>query len=149
MRTWCRFGGVVILVVIGAACGSDEPATTARAVTTTTTIEVAPPEIVDVDRNFEYYGACGNETVLVDGTLFFPVPTEPSEHVVPGVAETIDESRYPLPPVLAGVVRVAPPGPGDDIGTMIVYSDGFARFESDSGWIIWLTDQEQTYGWEC
>jgi hypothetical protein len=30
-----------------------------------------------------------------------------------------------------------------------VYSDGFARFESDSGWIIWLTDQEQTYGWEC
>jgi hypothetical protein len=44
---------------------------------------------------------------------------------------------------------VAPPGPGDDIGTMIVYSDGFARFESDSAWIIWLTDQEQAYGWEC
>ncbi|MFW2332274.1 hypothetical protein, partial [Ilumatobacter sp.] len=83
------------------------------------------------------------------GTVFYPLPTEPSDHVVPGLAEAIDESRYPIPADLAGVVRVAPPGPGDDIGTMIVYSDGFARFESDSGWIIWLTDQEQTYGWEC
>ena len=77
------------------------------------------------------------------------LPSEPSEHVVPGVAEAIDESRYPLPPDPTGVVRVAPPGPGDDIGMMIVYSDGFVRFESVSGWTIWLTDQEQTYGWEC
>lgn len=149
MGTWCRVGGVVIAVLIGAACGGDETATSATTVTATTTIAATPPEIVDVYRNFEYYGACGNETVLVDGTVFYPVPTEPSDHVVPGLAEAIDESRYPMPPDLAGVVRVAPPGPGDDIGTMTVYSDGFARFESDSGWVIWLTDQEQTYGWEC
>jgi hypothetical protein len=32
---------------------------------------------------------------------------------------------------------------------MIVYVDGPARFESDSGWVIWLTGQEQTCGWVC
>jgi hypothetical protein len=45
--------------------------------------------------------------------------------------------------------QVAPPGPGDDIGDMIVYVDGTARFESDSGWVIWSTDREQTCGWVC
>ncbi len=144
MRTWSRLGSVVIAVLISAACGSDEPAGTEP-----TTVATPEPEIVAVYRNFEYYGACGNETVLIENTVFSPVPTEPTDDVVPGVAVAIDESRYPLPPDLNGLVRVAPPGPGDDIGTMIVYSDGFARFESDSGWIIWLTDQEQTYGWVC
>lgn len=147
MQTWCRLGCVAIAVLIGAACGGDQQTTVATTVATTSS--ASAPEIVDVYRNLEYYGACGNETVRVDGTVFYPVPSEPSEHVVPGVAEAIDESRYPLPPDPTGVVRVAPPGPGDDIGMMIVYSDGFVRFESVSGWTIWLTDQEQTYGWEC
>jgi hypothetical protein len=32
---------------------------------------------------------------------------------------------------------------------MIVYADGLARFESASGRVIWLTDDEQTYNWVC
>jgi hypothetical protein len=32
---------------------------------------------------------------------------------------------------------------------MILYTDGMARFESDSGRIIWLTDEEQSYRWVC
>ena len=32
---------------------------------------------------------------------------------------------------------------------MIVYSDGMARFESDSGRVIWLTDREHRYNWVC
>jgi hypothetical protein len=44
---------------------------------------------------------------------------------------------------------VAPPGPGDDIGTLIVYSDGMARYESDSGTVEWLTTEVHTYNWVC
>jgi hypothetical protein len=32
---------------------------------------------------------------------------------------------------------------------MIVYIDGNARFQSDSGRVVWLTDEEQTYNWVC
>ena len=39
------------------------------------------------------------------------------------------------------------PGPGDDIGVMVIYADGMARFESKSGRVIWLTSDERIYNW--
>ena len=37
-----------------------------------------------------------------------------------------------------------------DVGTVVVYVDGIARFVSDSGNLDrWLTSEEQTYPWEC
>jgi hypothetical protein len=101
-------------------------------------------EIVRSLEDFEYYGACGNETVRVGRTKYFPV--------LPRHRDEIDEGRYPLnvdDSAPSGFMRVVPPGPGDDVGTMIVYSDGMARFESDSGRVIWLTDEKQTYNWVC
>jgi hypothetical protein len=106
----------------------------------TTTTPGETVEILDILRGFSYYGACGNETVDVAGTVYYPL--------LPEDLAALDTSRYPTDPA-EGAVRVAPPGPGDDVGSMIVYADGIARFESDSGWIIWLTDVEQSYGWEC
>jgi hypothetical protein len=108
MRTWCRRGGVVAAVLIVAACGDDNPTTVATTVGTTPA--ASAPEIVELYRNFEYYGACGNETVLVDGTVFYPVPTEPSEHVVPGIAAaSTNRATQPrrTPPVSCGWLRPA------------------------------------------
>jgi hypothetical protein len=49
-----------------------------------------------------------------------------------------------------GVARVAPPGPGDDIGTLVVWAVGVARWVSDSGVLdVWLIDDEVTYNWVC
>jgi hypothetical protein len=40
-------------------------------------------------------------------------------------------------------MRVVDPGPGDDIGTLTVWADGVARWESDSGNLAtWLVDDE-------
>ncbi|MBN2176583.1 MAG: hypothetical protein JW722_02890 [Demequinaceae bacterium] len=79
-------------------------------------------------------------------------------------APPVDESQYPTivdlvtgdlyqeeSAVTAGLdlPRLIPPGPGDDIGTVIVYSDGMARFESRSGNVAWLTREVQEYGYVC
>jgi len=42
-----------------------------------------------------------------------------------------------------------PPGPDDATGTLAVYSNDIARFESDRGRVIWLTTDERTYNWVC
>ena len=42
------------------------------------------------------------------------------------------------------------PGPGDDIGTLVVWADGVARWASDSGKLdVWMIDDEITYPWVC
>ena len=122
-------------------CGSDN-----QAGGTPSTADATPGsiEIAAVLPAFEYYGACGNETVDVDGTIFYPV--------LPERMAEIDLARYPVEDAVAtasGLLRVLAPGPGDDVGTMIVYIDGNARFQSDSGRVVWLTDEEQTYNWVC
>lgn len=139
-------------VLVLGACGEsdDAPADTAPgeiAAVTSTVPDVADVEIATIHERVEYYGACGNETVTVDGVTYYPLLREDLDDLA------VD--RYPLVGGLLTLVgslsapMVAPPGPGDDVGDMIVYVNGIARFESDSGWVIWLTDQEQVYGWEC
>ena len=46
--------------------------------------------------------------------------------------------------------RVPAPGPGDDVGTLVVWADGVGRWTSDSGDIdVWVVDEELTYNWVC
>jgi hypothetical protein len=151
-----RFGGLLAAAAtLGfGACAANEPAAsspTTTQVATTSTEPVPPPTtsgripIIRQLDDFQYYGACGNETVRVGSTTFYPVP--------PRQRREIDEPRYPVyeedNATPSGLTRVVPPGPGDDVGTMIVYADGMARFASDSGRVIWLTDEEQTYNSVC
>jgi hypothetical protein len=131
------------------------PATTPSTIPSTTAPESSLVEVVAVYERVAYYGACGNETATVDGVTYFPLFNEAYPRP-DGAGRLLDLDRYPVPGAALGMraaptgaLRVAPPGPGDDIGDMIVYADGIARFESDSGWVIWLTDDEQTYDWEC
>ena len=136
----------------GDARGDAVPADAAAAATTVPgTAEV---DIAIVYERVEYYGACGNESVTVDDVTYYPILNE----TYPGNNEGFpvpDFDRYPLVGALVGLSgsvaapRVPSPGPGDDVGELIIYVDGIARFESDSGWVIWLTSEEQTYGWVC
>jgi hypothetical protein len=96
-------------------------------------------------RAASFYGPCGDNSVDAFGTTYY--------QMYAGEIEALDESRYPHAEGEANApsefARVAPPGPGDDTGTLIVYSDGMARYESDSGIVEWLTTEEHTYNWVC
>ena len=133
-----RFAGLALVVVLGlAGCArSDAPTPTG-------------PQIVAVVEDFNWYPPCATNPIEIEGDLYYPLPWG---------APPVDESKYPLPtPTVAalavsidlGLPRVVPPGPGDDIGTVILYSDGMARFESESGNVAWLTREEQQYGYVC
>ena len=102
--------------------------------------------IVAVYDGVGFYGACGNNTLEWDGVVYY--------QLFPDEIAALDEARYPTspPPTTApamGFARVPAPGPGDDVGTLIVYADGLARFESDSGTIDWLSTEPHEYDWVC
>lgn len=45
---------------------------------------------------------------------------------------------------------MSPPGPGDDIGTLVVRVDGVARWVSDNKQLdVWMIDDEISYTWDC
>jgi hypothetical protein len=121
--------------------------------------------IVDVIENVQWYPACATSPIDLGGRLFYPLPFG---------APAVDESMYPLPARASALGSggsaaadgesmnsryfmtlsltlpgVAPPGPGDDVGTVIIYSNGMARFESESGTVAWLTTEKQYYGYVC
>lgn len=116
--------------VLLAACGPPEPGS------------VASTESHD---DLEYYYACGNEILeMADGRTFYPL--------FPEEQDTFDDAPYAAPAASAwgGVMLgVAAPGPGDDTGTLTIYEDGMAHWESDSGIEAWLTDEPQDYNWVC
>ena len=107
-----------------------------------------PPRSVETITIADYYGACGNETLVEPDATWYPLVTMRDLG-----GETFDASAYePIPDPVApqGLVRVADPGPGDDSGTLYVYADGISRFVSDSGTIRrWMTTVEQQYEFAC
>lgn len=120
----------------------------ATGVPTTTAAEARIP-IVSVHEDVEYYIACADVPVTLDGIRWYPVADWGNEQTAEVLERIMGVDRErPAGPV-GFAPRVSPPGPGDDIGTVYVYADGFAWFESDSGQTIWLTQEEIVYTWVC
>ena len=100
-----------------------------------------------------YYPACGNETLEVDGTTWYPINRPDWEAPnfdgpTPAAAQVTGASGGRG--ISASVPMVAAPGPGDDHGTLVIYDNGTAYWNSDSGNIhTWLTTAPQTYNWVC
>lgn len=92
-----------------------------------------------------YYPACGNETLEHGGLTWFPISHDDWE---------TPTARGAWPSggrgASAAFAMVAPPGPGDDVGTLFVYPGGRAYWVSESGTLdTWLTLVPQSYNWVC
>ena len=120
-----------------------------------------PGEAVAVTEDVEFYPACGNETLTLDGTTWYPfTPANGEDFMVPSALASLrlgddmfgDGAHVGW--ARASAVRVLPavvaPGPGDDTGTLVEYEGGFAHWTSDNGALeTWLTTTEITYSWVC
>lgn len=100
-----------------------------------------------------FYPACGNEVLQFDGRSWYPfAPANPSDFPAdPLQADDADARAMDLagePATNAGMVIA--PGPGDAVGTLVVFEGGFAYWQSDSGDLdTWLVTTEITYQWVC
>jgi hypothetical protein len=145
--------GVIIFSIAFAGCGTDDeaPATNQSGITGA----VTPVGIVGVYEATEFYPACGNETLDHQGVTWFPLVRMGFNPVDPNLQDRIDEvlsSEREESPVAGvhGFARVVAPGPGDDIGTLVVWADGVARWVSDSGNLdVWMIDDSIRYTWDC
>ena len=160
---------LIALVLVVVACGDDDQAPAATdapassslqpttvpptSVPTTTTPPVVA--IVSVEDGVPFYPACGNETLDHDGVTWFPVAhvgfSPYDEELTARLEEIGAVPREPSPVQgVNGLARVVAPGPGDDVGTLVVWADGVARWVSDSGTLdVWMVDDELTYNWVC
>jgi len=104
-----------------------------------------PGGYVSMTQGVEFYPACGNETLSHDGTTWYQIQRDdwdtPSAHAAPA---------WGGKGIAMAAAIVAPPGLGDDVGTLYVYRGGRAFWRSDSGHLTaWLTVVPQTYGYVC
>ena len=145
-----KFLLVAVLVAFAlAACGDDRVEAGGGdpvdgAVETGQTGVAAGRAVTEVRHGVGYYGACGNEVLTGDDLTLYPL--------LPDELADLDAANYPIDAEELGLapLRVAEAGPGDDVGTLIIYEDGMAYFASDSGdFLIWLSDTPRTYPWEC
>ena len=82
--------------------------------------------------NVKFYPGCGAGSISQGSLTWYPISrpdwTTPSAEF--GAAAGGSGGRG----IVADVPMVsAPPGPGDDVGTLYVYRDGIAYWRSDSG----------------
>lgn len=113
-------------------------------------------DVVEVVENVGYYPACGNELIEVNGVAWFPftptddspLPDDPFAATLGGEAAADGGSGIGV--MTAALSAVAPPGPGDDMGTLVIFENDLAYWGSDSGNLeTWLTRNELTYNWAC
>jgi hypothetical protein len=118
----------------------------------------SPPEqvaILGVYTAVKAYPACGNETLEHLGVTWYPLVHVGSEPIDGNLRSRVDQVlavEREASPIqgLQGFARVAPPGPGDDVGTLVVWADGVARWTSDSGQLdVWMIDDVIEYSWVC
>ena len=80
------------------------------------------------------YPACGTEPITYDEVTWYPVSNVESPTTDPELSKLLTTitsvTREPSPVgVPSGFApKVAEPGPGDDVGTLVVWADGVARF---------------------
>jgi len=104
----------------------------------------APQGYASVTHNVVYYPACGNETLIYEGKTWYPISRDWATPTTQAFAASGGRG------ISASVPMVAPPGPGDDLGTLYVYQEGRAYWVSDNGSLdTWLTLVPQTYNWVC
>jgi hypothetical protein len=110
--------------------------------------------IVALHEDVSFYPACGNETLTFEGLTWYQLNYYDGydEEYAAIYQAFADAERDPSPVVgrRGFAPAVVEPGPGDDVGTLVIWADGVARWVSDSGDLdVWMVDEEITYNWEC
>jgi hypothetical protein len=112
--------------------------------------------IASVTEGVEGYPACGTEPITHDGITWYPVSnvefptTDPELGKLLSMITAVDREPSPVGGPTGFAPRVAEPGPGDDVGTLVVWADSVARWVSDSGNLdVWLIAEELAYDWVC
>lgn len=109
----------------------------------------SPVPIVGVHEGVAFYPGCGDETLTFEGVTWYQVHESDYPDVYAAIF-AVDRLENVVESAPRGFARVAPPGPGDDIGTLVIWEDGVARFVSESGNLTaWLVDDVLTYDWVC
>lgn len=122
-----------------------------------------PGAVVSVKASVPYYPACGNEVLSFEGRRWYPfkpvnssdLPAQPLD-ALPSASGASDASSSTAADMGAVALAAGPvgavvaPGPGDDVGTLVIYENDLAYWESDSGTLRrWLTSHEIEYNWVC
>ena len=109
-----------------------------------------PMGYTSTTENVKFYPTCGDGPLKQGSVTWYPIsredwPTPSAE--VNGASAGVSGGRG----IGAAVPMVsAPPGPGDDVGTLYVYRDGIAYWRSDSGDLDrWFTLVPQVYHGVC
>lgn len=128
-------------------------------------LRVDPPtEPMAMTHDVDYYPACGNEILSLDGDTWYPFRpadgvTMPEDPI--GMADAAGLSPEASwtgggagVPGAVATIRIVPlvaaPGPGDNVGTLVEFAGGFAYWESQNGDLsTWLTSQRLEYTWVC
>ena len=167
----CLVGAAVLALMGCGDTGTSSGAGDSPTETTTGPVETASPvelSVVQVVEDVRFYPACGNEVVEVDGVIWYPllpeerdgldrthVPDASAAGLPAALADLLPAARPAAPAVVstavpAALLAIPAPGPGDDVGTLWIFSDGLAFWEADSGTLrAWLTQEERTYDWVC
>ncbi len=131
------------------------PATTAEPSPSSTAEGDQPVGVAEVFDGVEAYPACGNEPFTYLGVTWYPIAFVGSDPIDPRLQDRLErvlgvERDMPETPRVGKFARVPAPGPGDDVGTLIVWEDGVGRWTSDSGDLdVWVSVDEVTYNWVC
>jgi hypothetical protein len=155
---------VVVSFAVLSSCGesAQDPVATESVVTPamtsppgSTTSSEGPVKIVGTYEAVAFYPACANEALEHEGVTWYPIVHVGYDPLDPRLQTYVDDvlavvrEEAPLA-TEHGFVRVAPPGPGDDVGTLFVWADGVARWVSDSGDLdVWMIDDVIEYNWVC
>ncbi len=123
----------------------------------------SPGDAVASYTDVAYYPACGNETLTFEGQAWFPfdpvhtdgLPANPLADAPPPspAASAMDAGGGAGgngAPAASPVGAVAAPGPGDDVGTLVIYENDLAYWQNDTGTLKrWLTQHYLEYNWVC
>lgn len=129
-----------------------------------------PGPVISAHGDVKYYPACGNEVLTFEGRTWFqfkPMHPDamPHDPLASAPVSTGDagDAASPTPSALGlvggaggrgvlgmAVHRVVAPGPGDDVGTLVIYENDLAYWQSNTGGLSrWLTNHEIEYNWVC
>lgn len=118
-----------------------------------------PGTVIDTVEDVEFYPACGNEVLTLEGETWYPFtpanpgdfPSTPAALASAPLGFARASAVIPMTalPTVA-LATVVAPGPGDATGTLTRFEGGFAWWEADSGDLeTWLTTTEIEYQWVC